>query len=413
VRFVRVGQPRRLEGDWPGVVASIDIGEERHEIWYRVSEGPMAQGAEAFLAGTLSSAMMLGARLEVAGEVSPRLINSLPTIQTILRSWVPECREVPLQVVAGRPSQKASPRAVASFFSGGVDSFYTLLKHRDEITKIILVHGFDLRLDDTPLRAKVSRSLREVAAELGVDLIEVETNVRSLADRHFPWKFYHGSMLASVALLLAPQMQKVYIASSDSYATLIPWGSHPLLDPLWSTEETELVHDGLEANRLEKVAKIASSDVAMRYLRVCFPWSNGAGAYNCGVCEKCLNTMACLRSAGALGRCKTFPPILDLAALAHLPPVDQFHQLDVREILRSVEGEARDPALAVALRAWLEGRYHRGFRSVPKRAFNKARRLARSGLERLRSRTRRKPVFPPAGSAPAPGQGCTKGVPAS
>jgi hypothetical protein len=384
--FVRVGQPRPLEGDKPGVIASIDVGEERHEIWYRVSEGPIASDAQVFLAAILPSAMMLGWPLEIPGPVSLRLTNALSTIQIILRSWVTECREVPLRIETARSSPPAPGRLVASFFSGGVDSFYTLLKHRDEIGKIILVHGFDLRLEDMALRAKVSTSLREVAEQLGVRLVEVETNVRSLADRYFPWKFYHGSMLASVALLLAPQMRKIYIAASDSYATLVPWGSHPLLDPLWSTEETELVHDGLEANRLEKVASIASSDVAMRYLRVCFPWSNGAeAAYNCGHCEKCLNTMACLRSAGALGRCTTFPPLLDLAALARLPPVDEFHRLDLREVLRSVEVGARDPELADALRAWLEGRFHRGIRSVPKRAFNKARRLARSGLEKLRS----------------------------
>jgi hypothetical protein len=310
----------------------------------------------------------------------------LPTIQTILRSWVPECREVPVDIGARRPLQSAPAGAVACFFSGGVDSFYTLLKHRDEITRIIMVHGFDLQLDHTALREKVSASLREVAAELGVGLIEVETNVRSLADRYFPWKFYHGSMLASVALLLAPQVQKVYIAASDSYATLIPWGSHPLLDPLWSTEKIELVHDGLEANRAEKVAKIATSDLALRHLRVCFPWSsNGGVAYNCGHCEKCLNTMACLRNAGVLGRCPTFPPVLDLAALSRLPAVDEAHQMNVREILRSVEDQGRDAGLADALRAWLEGRYHRGIRSVPRRALNRVRRMARKGIAKLSS----------------------------
>ena len=381
--LISVDEPRPLDGDRPGVIASVDVGGDRTDIWYRVSDGPISYGPETFLAATLSPAAKLGLPLELAGEVSPRLINGLPTIQTILRCWVPGCQDVPVRVRAKAPPPPSPSRAVACFFSAGVDSFFTLLKHRSEIGKVILVHGFDLRLDDTPMRTKVSRSLQEVAAELGVGLVEVETNVRSFADRYFPWRYYHGSMLASVALLLAPQFRKVYIAASDSYVTLIPWGSHPLLDPLWSTEETELVHDGLEANRLEKVATIASSDVALRYLRVCFPWTNDAGGYNCGRCEKCLTTMACLRSAGALGRCATFPSALDLDALSQLPPVDEAHRLDVREIIRGVEETGRDPELAEALRAWLEGRYHRGLESIPRRALNKVRSLARNGVERV------------------------------
>ena len=39
-----------------------------------------------------------------------------------------------------------------------------------------------------------------------------------------------------------------------TYAHLGPLGSHPLLDPLWSSEDVELVHDGCEATRLDKLA---------------------------------------------------------------------------------------------------------------------------------------------------------------
>jgi len=365
-----------LEGDRPGVRARIDVGDEASEIWYRVSEGPIAQGSETFLAATLPSAMKLGFDLELPGGISPRLLHALPTIQTILRSWVPECREIPVHPGAPRAATPIPGRGVACFFSGGVDSFYTLLKHREEIDRIVLVHGFDLRLDDAVMRTKVSEAMREVAAEIGVGLIEVETNVRSMADRYFPWRFYHGAMLASVALLLAPQIRKFYVAASDSFATLMPWGSHPLLDPLWSTEQTELIHDGLEATRLEKVASIASSEIAMRYLRVCFPWTNDAGGYNCGRCEKCLTTMACLRGVGALGLCATFPPELDLSAFSRLLPVDDAYHLEVKEILRGLEQSGRDPLLAGALRGWLDRRDPTGIAGIPLRAYRRVRRMA-------------------------------------
>ena len=385
--LIRVGRPRALAGDRPGITARIQVGDEAHDVWYRVSEGPLAAGPETFLAASLAPAMKLGWPLQISGEVSPRLLAALPTIQTILRCWVPGCREVPVQVSPSETPQRIGPRGVACFFSAGVDSFFTLLKHREQIGTIILVHGFDLRLDDTEMRSKVSRSLREVAAELRVDLVEVETNVRAFADRYFPWKFYHGSMLASVALLLAPRFRKVYVAASDSYCTLIPWGSHPLLDPLWSTEEIELAHDGLEANRFEKVATIASSEVALRYLRVCFPWTSNAGAYNCGRCDKCMSTMACLRGVGALDRCATFPPELDLDALARLPPPDGPHRVILEEIFRSVKEKGADRELTEALSSWLQGRYHGGLRDMPVRVLGKMRWWARNGVARVRGRS--------------------------
>jgi len=53
--------------------------------------------------------MMLGWRLAIPGEVSVRLTNALPTIQTILRSWVPECSDgtiVEFEAFQGAPSTR-------------------------------------------------------------------------------------------------------------------------------------------------------------------------------------------------------------------------------------------------------------------------------------------------------------------
>jgi hypothetical protein len=237
------------------------------------------------------------------------------------------------------------------FFSAGVDSFYTVLKHRDEITKLIFVHGFDLKLDATALRAKVVKSIRAAAAELKKPLIEVETNIRELLGPYVLWDLAHGAAMASVALLLSPQFHKVYFAATHTYSELIPLGSHPLLDPLWGTENLAIVHDGCEATRVVKVARIAESETALRYLRVC--WKNTNGAYNCGRCEKCLRTMIALRLAGKLEQCATFDRPLDLDAVAHMEIPNESRRLHVLQNLEEVESRGDAPALAQALRACL------------------------------------------------------------
>src|SRR5207302_11088078 len=86
-----------------------------------------------------------------------------------------------------------------------------------------------------------------------------------------------------------------------------PWGAHPLVDPRWSTEAVDVVHDGCEANRIEKIRRqIASSPLALQSLRVC--WRGDSASYNCGECPKCLRTMLALHLAGTLPRATTFPP---------------------------------------------------------------------------------------------------------
>jgi len=361
---VTVGTPvlRRLDGQ-AIVEATIDLDGEAYPARYLVSNGPVASGAEPFLAGALPVAMTLGRPLRVEGPVSAQLLANLASIQAIYHAWNSGWHVIP---VSAQPAQPVAPRGrgVACFFSGGVDSFYMLLKHLDEIDTLIFIHGFDIPLENTSLRARVSAAMGEVARTFAKPLIEVETNLKELLIRHAPWEYAHGALLAGVALLLSPQFARIYIAASDAYgmAVKLPWGSHPLLDPLWSTEHTTIVHDGCEVMRIGKVARLAASDIALRWLRVC--WENPNDEYNCGCCGKCLRTMASLRIVGALDRCKTFDRPLDLAALAR---TRLFHnQSYLLPYLEAAE-RAGDPKLLRALRDNLSGQYRRGLRPLARR----------------------------------------------
>jgi hypothetical protein len=372
---VHVGPVVRLEtGRTVTVSAPIAIGSKRHEIWYRVSKESVAPTAETFLAAALLPAMKIGAGLHVADPISPRLLRALPKIQDILTTWDRTFQRVSIEAQPAGAQAEPPACGVGCFFSGGVDSWYSVLKHREEISKLILVHGFDIPLENTILRERVSRAIRGTAAELRIPLIEVETNLHEFSRQHLSWEFYHGAALASIALLLSPQFATVYVAASDTYALLVPWGSHPLLDPLWSTEGTEIVHDGCEATREEKLVSIAQSELALRSLRVC--WENRDREYNCGRCEKCLRTMAGLRIVKALERCTTFDRPLDLDALSRLGVPPNSHHFLYKASLEAAERLGSDPALAQALRDCLTGRYHKGMWRIVNGARRRLRRLA-------------------------------------
>jgi lipid II:glycine glycyltransferase (peptidoglycan interpeptide bridge formation enzyme) len=281
--------------------------------------------------------MVTDSRLKLPGKVSARLFSAIPKIQDMFclwgrGHWDTNFEHVPVDVeVRSKGAKRGS--GVACFFSGGLDSFYTLLKNLDEVTHLIFVRGFDINLANQALRMRASQAGREVARELGKTLIEVETNLRSFSDPLVNWDQYHGAALASVGLLFQHLFRKILIPSSFTYSELFPWGTHPLLDPLWSTELTRFEHDGCEATRTDKAGYVSKYETAMKWLRVC--WNNPKNAYNCGRCEKCQLTMANLHAAGALGRCRTLPDVLSLDTKAVggvRPPVDNVLALTQQDI---------------------------------------------------------------------------------
>jgi hypothetical protein len=207
---------------------------------------------------------------------------------------------------------------VAAFFSGGVDSWSTVLDH-PEITDLIFVRGIDL-LVDAPHQQALSRQaedrLRNVVEELGLKFHAVETNLRQLTDPLARWETYFGAALGAVSLFLGPRFERVLIAGSVDYEVQETFGGTRLVDQLWSTELLEVLEDGGRYSRVERTARIASHSVVQRSLRVC--WENPDGAYNCGRCRKCLMTMVTLEALGARDLVKTFPPELDLEAVASI-----------------------------------------------------------------------------------------------
>lgn len=286
--------------------ADFEYKNENTTLWYR-TKAAINPHPNVFLACTLVPAMKIGEPMVFDGYISPLLLDSITPIMGILSKWYPsELKDI--DFIGGDfpiESGVRENKKTACFFSGGVDSFYTLLKHQEEIDTIVYVHGFDLWLHETEFREMVSKRLQKIAAEMGKELIEVETNLLDFSHKICDWQtHYHGSALASVAMLLSGIIGKMYIPSSFHTNDLFPWASHPELDKLWSTEEVEIVHDGCEATRLDKVKDISAHQIALDHLRVCL--DRRAGLYNCSTCEKCIRTMISLHIAGALEKSKTF-----------------------------------------------------------------------------------------------------------
>jgi len=286
--------------------------------------------------------MASGVGIGLEGPTSARLVSSLPTVVDILTAWNSRLERVSFPSLNPVASRRSSPGRVGAFFSGGVDSFFAFLKNRDEVTDLIFIHGFDIPLDRVDLRRRAAESVDTVAAQFGVGVVHIETNLKPFLNTFVNWGLTgHGVAIATIGHLLAPIFERLYIASSVHYGDLFPWGTHPLLDPLWSSEVLEFVHHGCAARRIEKVEFIAGFDAALKNLRVCH-WGLGLefdaeSAPNCSRCEKCIRTMVSLEAVGKLSECTSFDRPLDHASVGALyaaPEILPFFQENLEALRR-------------------------------------------------------------------------------
>jgi hypothetical protein len=321
-----------------------------------------ADNGDPFLAALLVPAMMSGERLVIPAPVSPRLLRSLGDIQEIYHSFDTRLHRIDVETTPRvLPEETIAPTASGLFFSLGVDSFYSLLKnqrdHPDDaetVRYLIMIHGFDVSHDDWDERfsPRMLASGMRVAEETGKTLLPVTTNLRPITRRLSRWNLSHGSALASIALALDGLFGQVLIAAGTTYDQLYPWGSHPVLDPRWSTERLTVVHDGCESGRIEKVRFLASTPLVLETLKVC-PY------YNCGRCIKCLPTIIDLLQAGVLDQCTTLPQAIDVVRLREVFRAYS-GQLNVENYQRRLEGLSATEAPAGLREALTEFLAHEG-----------------------------------------------------
>jgi hypothetical protein len=288
--------------------------DETQELYYeypRAFENFVSESANAFAPPLLLVAMAGGEALVLHPPVSRKVLEGLERIQEVFEQWYPEFfRHV--QVTAHHITEDKTTHKgqAASFFSLGVDSFYTLLKPRQEtITHLVYMLGMEQPLDlyQHQQEAPVIERIQQVAQQSKANVIVGKTNMRVVFP--MPYSSFHGAGLAGVAHSLSDGFDTVHIPATHSYRDIFPWGSNPLTDSFWSSENLNVIHDGAEAGRAQKISRLLRhSDLALQTLRVCT--KNEGGLQNCGKCDKCVRTMTTLDLLGILDKAVTFPPTL-------------------------------------------------------------------------------------------------------
>ncbi|WP_182359162.1 hypothetical protein [Tomitella gaofuii] len=253
--------------------------------------------ATAWLPPATIMAMKKDLPLHIDSTVDPKTLEGTNEAQQLLHSWWPEeLHKISIEA-STEPNQTANGRGIGCFFSGGLDSFYSAITNDHTVTHLIFVHGFDIYLNSTAHYRNALKHIRTIATEMNKTLIEVTTSIKTPFVSGRNWMHAHGAAMAHVAFLLSDHIHTALIPASHHRDNLIPHGSHPELDPLWSSQAVTLVYDNFEATRTEKAKAILGTPAAMHHLRVC-SW-NRSDVQNCGECEKCVRTALNMKAAGA------------------------------------------------------------------------------------------------------------------
>lgn len=313
------GETTRLSGTVERETSSPRTFEVSFEFTVSDEQFTGRAEADAFAAVMLMPCMQSGEPLHIVPPISPRLLFNLPRIRDIFHTWWPHLARVPITAESVTACNPSRPKRAGTFFSGGgVDSFYSLLKYRNDagalshpLSHLIFMKGIENKLEWGRGIGETENWIHDVASAAGVSCIVGETNIRTSlqgAEVYNPdWeRYYFGSDLAGVSLALSSFMAYVCIPSAFDYNHLVAHGSTPLVDEMYSTESTYILHDGSECSRANKVAKIVEHDcnLVLNYLRVCH--MNYGGAFNCGQCPKCVRTAVPLQVLGVFDRAKTF-----------------------------------------------------------------------------------------------------------
>jgi hypothetical protein len=314
------------------------------DIWFEVPKDlahELSDTGNPWLLALLPHALPTGETVRCDLPVDPELRENVKGLLAVWREWYPQFRTPSIECpVAPAASAVSPPGRSAAFFSGGVDSWFTVLRHAPELADdaigdvddLITVHGFDIPLELPHEFERLHATLLSAARDVGRRSVVVRTNLRrrdSLWARGWGW-LTHGTGLAATSLMLEKRYRKALIGSTHPYGALIPWGSHPLTDPLLSTRTLTVKHDGAAFNRVEKTTLIARHRVALANLHVC--WKN-RDASNCGRCPKCLRTLTTLHLLGALDRVNPFPQPFDAALVEQIYIEDRNEHEFLHEVL--------------------------------------------------------------------------------
>ncbi|MCF8430885.1 MAG: hypothetical protein K9G34_03010, partial [Melioribacteraceae bacterium] len=193
----------------------VNVNSKRFDVYFKCRGATLAPTTEAFIGILLLPAMLSNSKIIIEGEVDEKFYNQLPLIQSIYKQWFPSrnFQQVEIENVTPVSTTVDTRSRTATFFSGGIDSYYTFKKKDEHITDFVFIKGFDIGLSNTFLLEKSSALIYESAKRFNKSVIEIDTNVKLFLNKFVGIKIFHGALLSAIGHLLSKEIGRIYIPS--------------------------------------------------------------------------------------------------------------------------------------------------------------------------------------------------------
>lgn len=292
---------------------------------------------DAFVLVPLYIAMYYKQDLHIHGPVSKKLYKNVTHyLQQILSDFSDDLSPVNI-IVDGFKVADGNPDIIGAGLSCGVDSLSTVydwyVKEDDPNFRINALFFMDTgwngdfhEKQSMELCMERYRTNKKAADELGLPLHLVISNFHA-----FTFELYYGvagpmGYFANYSCVFGLQkgIKKYYTSNSFSYNQILKYAFHfrgidfsefseSYSIPLIQTEKLELVIDGCQYERNQKVEKLSDWDITRKYITPCAMKSFESKVFtgrNCSWCRKCMQVMMIL---DALGKLDKFSGIFDLS----------------------------------------------------------------------------------------------------
>ena len=251
----------------------------------------------------------------IVNELDQEFYNSIPEFKHGYKLMYPDFEFKGGLTVGSLVNNKIQGSNSACLFSGGVDAFSTLISNINKKPVLITVWGADISCENIKGWTIVNNYIEAVSKDLSLKRAVIKSNFREIIDAGLIDRecysltgdtWWHGFQSGTGMLtLMAPytycnNIKNLYIGSS--YIKEF-WGeykcsSDPVIDNYIRYNGTQVIHDGYELSRQDKIHRIC--EYSKKHcidipLRVC--WESSSGT-NCCNCEKCFRTITAIKTEG-------------------------------------------------------------------------------------------------------------------
>lgn len=284
---------------------------------------------DALLLAVLWPCMCYGEDITIEGEVTKVLYRNVSDYVISLIQYLKPHYKIPnIKVEGFKDCKQIDPYIVGTGFSGGVDSFSTILDRFEaegdpeyRINTLFFFHigqyGDILNPKSKIHAAQHYKISKDFAEEIGIPFIYMDTNLFEFYKPH--WEYDAGAICRATSILVFQKVcRKFYVAASFHFyqhATFhkiktLAQLSDPYIFTLLSTPNCSIELDGYQYYRKDKITKISNYELAHKHLNVCVNKEiDLENVRNCSTCHKCNRTLIVLE---ALNKLKEFSQVFDI-----------------------------------------------------------------------------------------------------